>query len=425
MPVGGDESKIYNLLLISIDTCRSDYLSCYGYPVITTPNIDRLARRGVRFERVYCQSSITLPSHCSMLTSLYPPAHGVRENGTFRLDESRETLAEIFARHGYYTGAVVSSFVLDSRFGLNQGFNEYLDEFEKPGSALYYFNDSWQGHKIDIFECSADEVTLKALRWLEQNAKTPFFLFLHYFDLHVPYSPPREYARKYKGDLYAGELAYVDKCIGSVLEYLEAAGLSERTVIVVTGDHGECLGEHDFRGHGAELYEQILKVPWVIVDPRIQTKGTVIKHPVNSIDIFPTILSLLKIPCPVDISGKGRTSLFVENHDNKSSDEGYSYAETLLPALRLGGAEKYVCVHKNMKLIKKIFPSGKVSMSLFDLSLDPGENINILEQSYPLAKTLERYIERIRDQGVYPRFKYRISVEDESRNKLKALGYFQ
>ncbi|MHC4913186.1 MAG: sulfatase, partial [Planctomycetota bacterium] len=192
---------VRNVLLISIDTCRADYLGCYGYPHQTTPNVDKIAGQGVIFKNVVTAVPMTFPAHCSMLTGTIPPYHQVHDNLDYKLDESNITLAEILKEHGFVTGGIISASVLDSQFGINQGFDTFNDRLE-------------QGRTTGLMvERRAGQTSNIALAWLAGHKNERFFLFLHYFDPHVDYVPPEPFASRFADDLYAGEIAYADYCI--------------------------------------------------------------------------------------------------------------------------------------------------------------------------------------------------------------------
>lgn len=415
----GEES--FNLLLIVIDTCRSDHLGCYGYPFETTPHIDSMAKSGVLFTRVICQTPVTLPSHCSIMTSLYPQKHGVRDNGSFCLDDSFTTLAEVLQQNGYNTGTVVSSFVLDSRFGLEQGFDFYQDKFKKPGSSRL-INGKWLGHKIGIFERTADEVTLEALRWLEEIKKRKFFLWMHYYDPHQPYTPPPRFKDKFRQNLYDGEVAFVDECLSYVFAYLKKTGLDKNTLVVITSDHGESLGEHNYRGHPGILYEQVILIPWIINHPQKDYKGKVISQQVESIDIMPTILHFLNILSPAGIQGESRLDLI---EGEKKPARPASYSETLFPMLREGKPELYSVRTNNWKLINQVRAEGEQENYLYDMVNDPEELIDLASRHPALVKELFEKLTEFKKMEPEQRFKYMITMDKETKEKLKALGYIQ
>ncbi len=242
---------IRNVLLVSIDTCRADHLGCYGYKRPTTPNIDAVAQDGTIFKMALTPVPVTTPAHSSMFTGTYPPTHGVRLNTYDRLADSNVTLAKLLRDAGYQTAAFVGGFPLDSRFGLNQGFDTYDGRFTEK----------------NLSKRAAEDVSRPALAWLEDHGKQPFFLFLHYYDAHYPYEPHPADTAPYADDPYAGEIAYIDHCIGRVLDRLRARGLYDNTLVIITGDHGEGLGEHGETAHGFFIYQSTLRVPLVIRAP--------------------------------------------------------------------------------------------------------------------------------------------------------------
>jgi len=235
--------KPRNVVLISIDTCRADRLGCYGHPGKSTPNVDAVARDGVTFLLAQTTNPITLPAHCSMMTGQIPPDHGVRDNRTYRLAASNVTLAEVMREHGYATAAFVGAFPLDSIMGLDQGFDVYDDRYTMGGAGRV------------ANERRAMEVSNSAIEWLREHDGAPFFLFVHYFDPHAPYSPPEPFASEHAGDPYVGEIAYTDHAIGRVVDELKRLGLYDSSLIVITSAHGEALGEHEEATHAFFVYQ--------------------------------------------------------------------------------------------------------------------------------------------------------------------------
>jgi arylsulfatase A-like enzyme/Tfp pilus assembly protein PilF len=277
-----------SLVLITLDTTRADRLGAWGRAEARTPNLDALAERGVRFERCDSSSPMTLPSHASLLTGLYPPRHGVRDNGSFRLAAEHETLAELLSRDGYDTGAVVAATVLAGGYGLGQGFRVYDD-------------DMGAGHvrPTPIVERRAEETTTAALALLE-SLRRPFFLWVHYFDPHDDYrAPPRA------GSGYDGELTYMDEQLGRLLE-----ALPEESVAVVVGDHGEMLGEFGETGHGLLPFAGARRVPLLIAGPEVPA-GRVVTRLVRTVDVAPTILGLAGVGEPLGLDGRGLLPLDV------------------------------------------------------------------------------------------------------------------
>jgi choline-sulfatase len=284
-------SAIRNVLLISIDTLRADHLGAYGFPRPTTPNIDAVAREGVLFKNARTPVPMTLPAHVSLLTGTLPPTHGLRDNLANRLPDASLTLAEMLKPRGFTTGAIVSSFVLDRRFGTSQGFDSYDDRFQAV-------------HKIgDLNERKGDETTRLAREWLDEHKEQPFFLFVHFYDPHDPYEPPEPFASQWSEHPYEGEVAFADACVGQVLEKLRQLGLYEDTLIVIVGDHGEMLGEHGELNHGFFIYEGALRVPLVVRVPRARAAPRQVDLPVSLIDVVPTVVSLVGAEVPKEVQG--------------------------------------------------------------------------------------------------------------------------
>jgi arylsulfatase A-like enzyme len=228
MLLGCSKPPAENLLFISFDTTRADHLSAYGYKIKTSPTIDALAAQGVIFQRAFSHVPSTLPSHASMFTGKLPPGHGLRCNGRFRLPDGQLTLAKILNDNGFETGAILGGFPLDKRFGLNQGFNFYDDNFKlsqltlkrQASEGVMDGPGFWQGHHYLDFERSADEVTTLALKWL-QTTKKKWFLFVHYYDPHFPYEPPTEWGMRFENP-YDAEIAFADYQLGRLLEAVNA-----------------------------------------------------------------------------------------------------------------------------------------------------------------------------------------------------------
>ncbi|HET6373458.1 MAG TPA: sulfatase, partial [Candidatus Polarisedimenticolia bacterium] len=264
-----------NVLLISIDTLRADHLAAYGYRGIATPTLDGLAQQGVLFENAITPAVMTLPAHATLLTGLHPPTHGIRNNGDFRLNPNVLTLAEVLKARGLRTGAVVGSFVLDSMFGLNQGFESYDDSLPTrvPNEAF-------------LAERPARAVTDAALRFVKTVNGARFFLWVHYFDPHHPYTPPQQFRDQYPRRGYDAEIAYVDSEIGRLLAGLPAAGVTGKTLVVVTADHGEGLQDHGEQTHGIFLYEETTHVPLIISLPPDIPSGRRVKGTVRTADIM-------------------------------------------------------------------------------------------------------------------------------------------
>ena len=270
-PFVSDSLHGWNVLLVTIDTLRADHVGAYGNQLGLTPTLDRLAREGLRFTHAYAHVPLTLPSHTTIMTGAYPMTNGVRDNGSFRLDGSRPTLARALKTAGYRTGAFVGAFVLDARFGLNSGFDVYDDRMIGTG-----------GRSLEVVQRPAEQVLAPAEHWIlgEPSALSPkpsvrpsalnpqpFFAWVHLYDPHEPYTPPEPFRSRYSGNPYAGEIAYTDASLGAFLDRLRNAGALNHTFIVVASDHGESLGEHGERTHGLFAYDSTLRVPLDPVGP--------------------------------------------------------------------------------------------------------------------------------------------------------------
>src|SRR5215813_7295284 len=288
LPAAGAPVKPLNVVVITIDTLRADHLGCYGYTQIHTPNIDALAADGIRFERAYTSVPVTLPSHTTIFTGTYPIYNGMHDFAANKLSPTQPTLASVLKDHGYTTSAVVASAVLDSRFGLNRGFDFYYDHFDF--SRL-------QESNIDEMERPGNMVADVALDWLSKNYQKKFFLWMHLYDPHFPYRPPAPYSDEYKDRPYDGEIAFDDAQVGRLLRFLKKNNLYRNTLVVLSGDHGESLGEHGEQTHGFFIYNSTLHVPLIIHLPG-KRSPQVIPDLVNLADLMPTTLHALKLDVP-------------------------------------------------------------------------------------------------------------------------------
>ncbi len=402
--------KIRNIILISIDTCRADYLSCYGFERKTTPNIDSVAAESTVFKNAVSSVPITLPAHSSMLTGTIPPYHNVRDNVFYKLGESNITLAEILKDYGFTTAAIVSAFVMDSQFGIAQGFDTFNDRFEELHMA------------VSVSERKGHEASRLAMEWLEQHKKEKFFLFLHYFDPHLPYEPPEPFASQFADNPYAGEIAYVDYCIAQVIQKLKDVGLYDSSLIIITGDHGEMLGERGELTHGYFIYQSAVRVPLIFKMPQ-QHNPQEIKQVVGLIDIVPTICSLLGIRAPANIHGKDLSGcLSVVSPSNplkkgKSDGERFVYCESMSPK-KADAAVLFGLVTDNWKYIQTTRPE------LYDLAQDPMELNNLVNQQPQRAGLLKERLKEILAQAVRKdKSDSRMVLDEQSRQRLASLGY--
>ena len=392
----------WNVLLITLDTTRADRIGCYGYADAGTPNIDALAARGVRFTRAYSPAPLTLPSHASILTGNCPYAHHVRNNGSYHLTSDHATLTEELKGRGFFTSAFVASFTLDSRFGLDQGFDVYDDTF-----------DSRQALKTYRSERPADRVASAFLDWIRANGDKRFFSWVHFYDPHLPYSPPPPFDQEFKSHPYDGEIAFMDQEIGRVAQALEEGGLMGNTLLILAGDHGEALGEKKEIDHGLFLYESTLRVPLIICPPSPPARGAVIQSRVRIIDVLPTVLELLDIRVPKGIHGKSLVPLL----RGRKLEDRPAYAETFYPRENYGWSELYSLTDGAWKYIRAPKPE------LYDLAQDPAEEKNLIGEKTNVAAELGRTLAALAagseaEGGGSAR---RMSSEEEQ--KLRSLGY--
>jgi len=392
-----------NVLLISIDTLRADRVGAYGYRRAATPNLDRLAREGVLFERVITPVPLTLPAHASLLTSLYPPRHGVRDNGEV-LGGSVPTLAEQFHGAGYETAAFVGAFVLDRRFGLGRGFDVYWSDFR-----LHQFAGADPGE----VQVRGDRVEAAAEQWLrKRKSAAPFFLFLHFFDLHGPYLLPAAWRGKFPGRVYDGELAYVDDLIGRFLAALAGRGLANNTLVVATSDHGEGLGDHGERNHGFFVYLSTTRVPLLVRLPGGARAGTRVRGLARLVDIGPTICALAGVPPKTGLDGRS----LADEIAGRPLAAVPAYSETLYPFRHFHSSPLYALRDQSRTYIQAPRPE------LYDLAQDPGETRDRAAEQNAVAASLRGQLTKLvaaMQQAARPP----APVAAQVAQQLRSLGY--
>ncbi len=384
------------VVLISIDTLRSDRLPAYGYDRLETPAIDRLRRQGVLFERAYTHVPLTLPAHTSILSGVLPPTHGVRDNLGYAVDPSSTPLLQQSLKSaGFATGAAVSAYVLRHATGLAAGFDVYLDDVEYSSGA-----------GLQAIQRPGAE-TLEAVKpWLRSVAGKPFFLFFHLFEPHFPYDPPAHLAGRYS-EPYDGEVVAADEVVGGLLRELEELGVYQSALIVLLSDHGEGLGEHGEDEHGLFLYRSTLQVPLIIKLPGNQRAGATVANPVQLIDVAPTILSLLGLPLDDRIEGGPLLGRSPARTDNDPI-----YAETYFPRFHFGWSELTSVIAGRYQLIDAPRPE------LYDLVNDPAQKKNLIRSSPDTGEQLRSKLARFDRSYREPE-----AVSDETRSRLQALGY--
>ena len=398
-----------NVLLITLDTLRADYLSCYGSKSVSTPAIDGLAARGVRFAKAIAQVPLTTPSHASILTGTYPQIHGVRDMGGFVLEKDVPTIASILGKAGFDTAAFVGSAVLNRHYGLDRGFVTYADQMKEESAS--------QKLPGVVAEVRGEVVTRRVLDWLEKHqASSPgknFFAWVHYYDPHFPYDPPEPYRSQHPKNLYAGEVAYTDAQVGKLIGWLSEGGLLERTLVVILSDHGESLGDHGEYTHGVFLYDSTMHIPMIIAGPGIPS-GRVVPQQVRSIDVEPTIADLLGLSAGEKAQGVSLKSSLMEGREPMSN---YCYMETLYPRTSHGWSELRGMRTEEWKLIVAPKPE------LYRFSDDPAEAKNVIAGHPADADRLQKKVWEVAGPPQSLGKLETKPVDDERRRELDALGY--
>ncbi len=388
------------VILISIDTLRSDHLPAYGYKQVETPAIDALSRDGILFERAYSHTPLTLPSHVSMLTGRLPTEHGVRDNVGYSYDGDRfPNLPAVLHAAGYATAAAVSAYVLRPETGMNHGFDVY------DAGIPVHFNDS-----LGLSQRPGGQTADAALGWVETVKDRPFFLFLHLYEPHTPYAPLEPFASRYAGRPYDGEIATADSIVGRVLAGLKERGIYDRAVILLVSDHGEGLNDHGEQEHGIFLYREALQVPMILKLPGGARGGRRVAAPAQIVDVFPTLLSLVGVAPPKEAAGAfpGRPLL----DPGALAAPRDLYAETFYPRLHFGWSELTSLIRDRFHYIHAPAPE------LYDLAADPGEKSNALDRERRAFSSLRQSL-----KGMERELKAPSAVDAETASKLAALGY--
>ena len=420
-PIAAGAFRGSNVLLITIDTLRADHVGAYGESGSLTPTIDGLAKEGVRFARAYAHVPMTLPSHASLLTGAYPTRTGVHDNGAFRLDGRRDTIATVLKEAGYRTAAFVGAFVLDARFGLNRGFDTY--------------DDRMLGRGLDeTAERPAEKVLEPAYQWICQAgacgprehsesssgaarasgggvpaSSEKWFVWVHLYDPHEPYAPPEPYRSQYSSEPYDGEIAYADAALGAFLGRLRSSGALANTLVILGSDHGESLGEHGERTHGLFAYDSTLRVPLVMWAARGMRAG-VFWDPMRLVDVVPTVLDLVGART---LAADGRSVRpFIAGE--RPFDDAGSYFEALNANLTRDWAPLTGVVYGGAKLVDLPAPE------LYDLAADPAEATNVYARQQARARDLERRLDSIVRLAA-PSAPSSIDADAEAR--LRSLGY--
>ena len=374
-PGAAVDRPAYDVVLITLDTLRPDHLGCYGYNAIRTPQIDQLAASAARFAAAFTPVPITLPSHTSLMTGAYPLATGVHDFTGNRVPPGAATLARILHDHGYSTAAFIGAPVLDSRFGLNQGFETYFDHFQLGRMEEVH---------LDAMKRPGNQVVDEALKWLSHPPSQPLFLWVHLYDAHSPYRPPAPFAAPYPGRPYDGEIAFVDSQVGRLMTALAGAGRLNKTLVVLVSDHGESLGEHGEKTHGFFVYNATLHVACIVKVPGAAPR--VVNDEVSLVDVMPTILQALAIPIPTSVQGRSLLSL-VEGRPAEGAST--IYAECYPPLLHFGWNLLRSLQSREWKYIETTRPE------LYDLRSDPKELRNLYATHRALTQEMSNHLREL------------------------------
>jgi arylsulfatase A-like enzyme/Flp pilus assembly protein TadD len=382
------------IIIISIDTLRSDHLPAYGYTKIETPAIDRFRKDAVLFERAYSHCPLTLVSHASVFTGLLPAEHGIRDNLGYNLNPKVPTIAEFLKSKGYATGGAVSALVLRGETGIKRGFDFWDDSIDFDVNAL----------SIGRAQRSGDETRQIAEKWIGEHKSVPFFFFFHIYEPHTPYEPPDQFRSKY-GNTYDGEVATADDIVGKFVAYLHEQGLYDKATIILMSDHGEGLGDHGEDEHGILLYRETLQVPLIVKFSQSAQKGMSIAKPVQLIDIYPTIAGAFDV-----VKSEGISLARIAHGD--TAGERDIYSETYYPRLHFGWSDMHSIIAGTNHYIHSPKPE------LYDVVADPAESKNVL-----LEKRRDYVALRERIQPFIHAVTAPAAVDDEQKQQLLALGY--
>jgi arylsulfatase A-like enzyme/Flp pilus assembly protein TadD len=393
-------------VLVTIDTLRADRLGCYGSRDVATPNLDRLAREGAMAAEATVHVPLTRPSHASLLTGLLPAEHGLRDNVTPPLASSVPTLAETLRNAGFATGAFVSAVVLSAQSGLGRGFGTYDDRFEVGDDDARFLNS---------IQRRGDVTTAAAVSWLESKRDARLFAWLHLYDPHDPYEPPEPYASRYAERPYDGEVAWADELVGRLDDALGRLGLRDGTLLVVTSDHGEGLGEHGESAHGFFVYQSTLRVPLLVRGPGVAA-GARVAATVGSVDLMPTVLEMLGLPPPAEDRMSGR-SLAGALRGRPAPTETAAYAESLLPLLHYGWSDLRMLREGRWKYIQAPRPE------LYDLARDPAEERNLADEQPARAAALRGALQARLEREKASAPADASAIPPDLLEKLGALGY--
>ncbi len=387
------------VVLISIDTLRSDHLPFYGYKGVETPALSALRTDSVLFEKAYSHVPLTLPSHVSIFTGLLPAGHGIRDNLGYRLKPEVPTLAELMKKAGYRTGGAVSAYVLVGASGVGRGFDFYDDGIEanKPHMAT------------SMIQRSGAETEASLRKWIEGGSRDPLFAFLHLYEPHTPYEPKEPYRTTYASSLYDGEIATADEIVGNFVRFLKEKGIYDKALIVFLSDHGESLGEHGEEDHGVFLYRATLQVPLLVKLPKSQFAGSTVKDTVQLTDVFTTIGEATAIAGFPRI--EGNVNLLSLAAGGRAPDRRV-FAENVFPRNHFGWADLASVLDGKWQYIDAPRPE------FYDLAGDPGEMANVVEKKPGPFRSMKLELDKRKVAFEAPG-----AIGEEEKKKLAALGY--
>jgi choline-sulfatase len=408
---GSDALTRPNILVFTLDTLRADALGAYGHQAETSPNIDALTAQGYRFTRAYTVTPLTIPAHSSLWTSMYPPRHGVQDNGDFFLDEGAVTLAERLQGAGYQTMASVGAEVTSHHWGFAQGFDAYFDDM---GSQREAERNRWR------VERPAPEVIADALGWFsaDRTADSPFFAWVHLFDIHHPYTPPEPYKSQFDKRPYLGEIAWTDAQVQGFLDQLSAMGELENTWIFVLADHGEGRGSHGENLHGTLLYNATTRIPFIVIPPTRDGGGQRVDMPTSIVDVHPTVLKLAGLSIPEDLDGIDLSPWLKPGEDAAAPLKGRSvYVESLYAYRHYGWAPQKAWVTDTHKLIDSTTPE------LYDAWDMPEKDNLVTTHATELQDHLAALNKGTTAMVALEASSARAELSDERLEQLAALGY--
>jgi len=417
-----------NILFVSVDTTRADCIGCYGNKIVRTPNIDRLAREGVRFAMCVSSAPLTFPSHSTMMTGSYPFIHGARDNGIYMLSDANKTLAELFKEQGYATHAEVAAAVLDPKYNLRQGFDTYgAPDQMRPASPPGYEDSDSPEPRVsnqDLLEATvelerkADEITRYGIDLIKKSvdADQRFFIWLHYFDPHWPHEPPARFAVQYPRDMYFAEIAYFDEQFGRLINLLRELGVAEDTFVVLISDHGEGRGQHSEYTHSSFLYDTTLHVPLIMWAPSRLPTNVVIESQVRSVDVAPTILDFVGLDPTPQMQG---TSLLPLIENPSMPIQLAAYSDTIVPRNMHDYSHLRSLRTDDWKFILAPKPE------LYNVSEDPLELFNRFAADSDRASEMrEELRDLIANSPPAPGGRAnRQQADEDAASKLAALGY--